>query len=350
MVLYSNKLKPEKSQKMMAVASASLLSGEEIWFFGKCNNLRPMCDRFVLTNLRALGMSQGKVAVQFLYPEITNVVADEKKETIHVESRDGASVTFKMVPKGDHPAILDAFQRGRALPPPPEAVEAYAAAAAETSAMQARNEIAKTGSWPHTKIVGGKLTGKASQAVLRQCDGVEEPWLILVSAGSGGILAAFDDRLVIIKTGALTSLMAGSFGGERTAAFHYRDVTGIEYNSGFVNGVLEILTPSYSGTTNKDFWRGSGKSRNADGNDPFTLSNCLPLGKHEYNNALKELNELRARIGRSKETVMNVTAAAAASLPSSLADELQKLSELREAGILTDEEFATAKAHLLAAG
>ena len=131
--------------------------------------------------------------------------------------------------------------------------------------------------------------------------------------------------------------------------FYFRDVTGVEFNSGMVTGVLEVLTASYNGTANKDFWRGTRQSRNADSNDPYTLSNTLPLSKVEYNNALDNIKELRQRIARSKEQV--VLAPSAQQLPStstaSLGDELMKLSELHKAGVLSDDEFQSAKKRLL---
>lgn len=203
------------------------------------------------------------------------------------------------------------------------------------------------GRWPNSKIVGGKLTRKASDSILRESNG-DKPWFILV-AGIGGVLAAFDDRLIIVKTGAMTSAMAGSFGGGRSTTFFFRDVTGLEFNSGIVSGVLEVLTASYQGTANKDYWRGTKKSRNADSNDPFTLSNTLPLNKFEYNNALDEIQELRRRISTAKAQV--VIAPSSQQPPStnmtSLGDELMKLAELNKSGLLSNDEFQNAKKRLL---
>jgi len=202
--------------------------------------------------------------------------------------------------------------------------------------------------WPSSKIVGSKLTQKASDAISRQSQD-DEPWFILVSSGGGGVLAAFDDRLTIIKTGALTSFMAGSFGGERAATFYFRDVTGLEFNSGIALGVLEVLTASYNGTANRDYWRGSNKSRNANSDDPYTLSNTLPLAKHEYNTALDDIKELRRRIARSKEQVVIApnSQQPAPTNTASLGDELIKLAELNKAGFLSDDEFQSAKKRLL---
>ena len=205
--------------------------------------------------------------------------------------------------------------------------------------------------WPTTAVLGAHLSRKASEAIKDQChDG--DPWLILVSAGGAGLLAAWGDRLSIIKTGALTSFMAGALGGQRTATFHLRDITGLEYNSGFANGVLEVLTPSYSGSTNKDYWRGTNSSRNANSDDPWTLSNTLPLSKTEYRAAHAQILELRRRISESKTGDRSTPPTQTVPAPSTpersgVADELSKLAALFEAGVLSSEEFSQAKQKVL---
>lgn len=202
------------------------------------------------------------------------------------------------------------------------------------------------GEWSDSTVTVGKLSKKARAAIHSQCHDNESPWLILTSSGGAGTLVAFEDRLAIIKTGALTSFMAGSLGGERAAVFYFTDVTGIEYNSGFISGVLEVLTPSYSGSANKDFWRGSNKSRNADSNDPWTLSNCLPLSKIEYNASLAHIKALRERIARAKNPGSTSTTQVGAD-SAGLVEQLERLRTLHESGALSAEEFAAAKARLL---
>lgn len=122
------------------------------------------------------------------------------------------------------------------------------------------------------------------------------------------------------------------------------EITGIEYNTGMVNGVLEILTPSYQGTANKDFWRGTTKSRNDNSNDPWILSNTLPMAKPIYQRAMPRLNELRAKIAEAKRPAV-IAAASVVSQPAQgeLVDELTRLASLHQQGILTDAEFASAK-------
>lgn len=194
--------------------------------------------------------------------------------------------------------------------------------------------------WPdtHMPLNSRKVGQKATDAIKRQCLDGKDPWLIVAPGGGMGLLAAWDDRVSVIKTGAWTSLMAGSLGGERAATFHFMDITGVEYNSGLINGVLEILTPSYSGGTPKDYWQ-SGS------NDPWKQSNTLPLVKTDYNKALDDINELRSRIGQVKSG-RNAPMVEQPS-PTAAAEEIRSLAELRDQGILTDEEFNAKKRQIL---
>lgn len=156
-----------------------------------------------------------------------------------------------------------------------------------------------------------------------------------------GVLAAFEDRLYIIKTGGLTSFMASSFGGGRVTAFYYDQITGIEYNSGIINGVLEVLTPSYQGTNNHDFW-------NLDKNtDPYKLSNALPLDKTSYKAALPQLSELREKVTNFRRGLAQPQVEKQVS-SGGLVAELKELAELKAQGVLSEDEFVAAKAAAIA--
>ena len=345
MTQFTTKWKADKAAKKLEVARQVLLPDEEVWFFGYCNSFRPPVTEFAMTSLRIVTLMGTDLEFSARYGEIASLETDKKKQIVDITCHDGRSVTLKFIPRADHDLIFHFYQFGMQTPPPPGLAEMADAADAERAAAEDRQSAARDLSWPQTKVKG-KISRKASEAILRQCGPDEHPWLILTSSGGAGSLVAWDDRLAIVKTGAMTSFMAGSLGGERSATFHYSDITGIEYNSGFVNGVLEVLTASYSGSANRDFWRGSASSRNADSNDPWTLSNCLPLAKPEYNQALSEINELKARISTSKQSTVQVLAPESRT-GEGLADQLHKLGELKESGILSDEEFAAAKARLL---
>jgi hypothetical protein len=162
-----------------------------------------------------------------------------------------------------------------------------------------------------------------------------------------GSLIVYTDRCVLSKSGIIGGFMAGSLGGAREATFFFPDITGIEYNSGMLMGVLEILTASYSGGATKDFWSGiTNPDRNKSQNDPRTSSNTLPLPKDDYLAAKELIEDLRSMIASSKTTKVVIEGNPQ---PSSIgiADELEKLARLRDSGILSDEEFAASKAKLL---
>jgi hypothetical protein len=199
-----------------------------------------------------------------------------------------------------------------------------------------------------TAVIGRVPTGKGYQAIRSAGAAGERPWLVIHDGTGAGALAAFDDRVVIAKAGGWTGFMAGATGGGRVTTIPFSDITGIEYNSGLINGVLEILTASYSGSGNQDFWRGSNKSFNANSGNPFALSNTLPLGKVFHAQAAPHLVELQQRIARSKQVVVHAPPVAhQPTATESPLDKLSKLAELRDVGALTAEEFEEQKAKVL---
>ena len=192
-------------------------------------------------------------------------------------------------------------------------------------------------------LVGRPLRDVARRAINDHCSPGEVPWFIINSGWGDGLLAAFQDRCLIAKMGAMTSMVAGSLGGGRITTFPYSEITGIEYNAGIALGVLEQLTASYQGSANKDNWRGFLTPANSDSNNPRTLSNTLPLDRMLHREALPLLNEMRARIAEAKRPTVVMNAPAAPASQSGLAEELMKLAELRAQGVLDDEEFQAAK-------
>jgi hypothetical protein len=201
-----------------------------------------------------------------------------------------------------------------------------------------------------TTVVGRVPKGKGYQAIRDAAATGERPWLVIHDGSGSGSLAAFEDRLIIAKTGGWTGLTAGAMGGGRVTTIPFSEITGVEYNSGLINGVLEVLTASYSGGGNHDFWRGSNKSPNANSGTPFALSNTLPLGKIFHAQAAPHLVELQQRIARSKQVVVHAPPVSeeptAAESP---LDKLKKLAELRDLGAVTVAEFEEHKERLLRA-
>ena len=145
--------------------------------------------------------------------------------------------------------------------------------------------------------------------------------------------------------------MAGHAFGGQVIAFPYREITGVEIQTRIATAVLQIQTASFSATRPGGYWS-SDKAT-----DPFKLPNCLPLPSKNVVGAWQShLVTLRHAIAaggfpdpRSQQHEESPAVQVdAPRLSQGLGDELRKIAELHEARLLTDDEFAQAKAKLLA--
>ncbi len=201
-----------------------------------------------------------------------------------------------------------------------------------------------------TKIVYSSVTKKygfnrpAQEVFKNSSTSGKPPWLV-VAAGTDGALAAYEDELIIAKVGAMTGFMSSATGGGRVTHFPYRQIVAIEYNGGFTAGVLEILTASYDGGMNKDHW--GFKDRNSSAGDPRQQNNTLPILKSTYKELTPDLNNIRQLIERSHEVKISADSIAAAPAQPDVIAQIQKLAELKDSGVLSLEEFETAKQKLL---
>jgi hypothetical protein len=195
-----------------------------------------------------------------------------------------------------------------------------------------------------TKIVYSSLTkkygfNKPSQEVFKSSSTSGKPPWLVVAAGTDGALAAYEDELIIAKTGAMTGFMSSATGGGRITHFPYRQIVA------FTAGVLEVLTASYDGGMNKDNW--GIKAPNSSGGDPRQQNNTLPIMKSTYKELSSDLNRIRQLIEKSHEVKISADSISIAAPQIDLIAQIQKLAELKDSGILSVEEFESAKQKLL---
>jgi hypothetical protein len=145
-------------------------------------------------------------------------------------------------------------------------------------------------------------------------------------------IVALDTRLFIVKPG----LMAGSTFGARVTSFDYRQITAIELNKKLTTAVIEVIAAGYQGTQATSYWS------QKEGKDPFKISNCLPLPRSDATKAEPVLALIRERIERA-----HAPAPAPAAMVGGVAEQLEKLAQLRAQGVLSEDEFAAAKARVL---
>lgn len=342
--VFGHKVKERQAAAWLSALAPQLYQGELVLALSRTNALRPMAEGLAVTSARVVSFTKanlpsGMFASEVLADDIGTVDLQKRfsgQNCMVVFTRSGGEVNFGGIPKEDAPMVLDAIRR---LASVGMSDEMRWAASAEASEVVAR-EVA----WAGVRVVGRPLRNAAWRALKEHSSPGETPWFIVNSGWGSGLLAAFADRCVIAKVGALTSVMAGSMGGGRITTFPYTEITGIEYNAGLLNGVLEVLTASYQGTANKDFWRGAMAPLNSNSNNPQTLSNTLPLERMLHRESLPLLNEMRARIAEAKRPAITTGTPPGSATPQvGLADELGKLAELRAQGVLNDVEFQAAK-------
>lgn len=299
----------------------------------------------VFTNARVFGIQGATVAFSVPFGKVTSIGwADTGKAAIFAGGQKIAVAQLTVDPD------LEAFKSAATA----QGIKTFELQEVEASAPAVGNKTKSAKeqrqedfdrSFPNTQMFGPAPRGALLEAMEKSSLNGEAPWLLVNSGGGAGALFAFEDRLVIAKVGALTSFMADSFGAGRVSTIPFTQITGIEYNGGMASGVLEVLTPSYQGSKNQDFWRGTGGKRNTDRNSPWTLSNTLPLGVVDYGKAESAINELRSKIIAFQRPSVTVTSAPAPA--QDLAGQIANLKQLLDQGVLTEAEFQQAKQKLL---
>lgn len=370
-------------KKQLAKRTAQLQPGDVPFFIGYVPGMAVGFDSFFLSTYSFALFSFSKIVRHFPYDFVASY-SETADLAVVIHLKDGTDLPLRKLPNEERRALKAALETFPAMGPSTqtwlawqsrrqELANAYVPTQKELSkslrATEAANRLerfqaeaahqrslkerAATKTWPNTRLPNGPPNKAGGLTILQHCNEGEEPWFILTSFGAG-CMACFDDRLMVIKAGNMQGYMAGTLFGSRSATFYYHDINAIEFNKQVFGSVLEVLTPSYQGTNNHDFWRGMASGRNSNSGDPRTLSNALPIVNSEYSRARGEFSELRRRIAESKRPVVSVAlpvarpAIAAPGSPSNdIVLRLTKLAELRDAGVLTDEEFSTAKSRLL---
>jgi len=372
--------KPFNGKRQLAKRTAQLQQGSIPFFIGYTPGMTTGYDSFFLATYSFALFSYSKIVRQFPYDFVAGY--DETEDgTIILHLKDGSDLPIKKLPMVESFALKASLETFPAMGPNTKAWMAWQArrtelantyvptqnelakatraaevttreqqAQAEKEHQRALKERAATKTWSNTRLPTGPPNKAGGLTILQHCHEGEEPWFILTSMGAG-CMACFDDRLMVIKAGNMQGFMAGTMFGSRSTTFYYHDINAIEFNKQLFGSVLEVLSASYQGTANHDYWRGTTRGRNSDSGDPWTLSNTLPIGNDEYARARGELSELRRRIAEVKRPTMNAavpTALPAAPAPrDDFVAQMTKLVELHDVGVLTDEEFAAAKARLL---
>lgn len=154
--------------------------------------------------------------------------------------------------------------------------------------------------------------------------------------GQNGMILLYEDSLAISKKtfGGFVS-QGGAVSGERR--FFFQDIASIEYKKpGWTNGYIKIIT---AGSVETNAKVGLFKTSSNSMKDQNTLV-LMALTKSKANKIDDFYNMIMARM-------LNAKTAKSAAPQVSKMDELKKLSELRDSGVLSEKEFQKEKAKIL---
>ena len=175
------------------------------------------------------------------------------------------------------------------------------------------------------------------KAIQEHVSGDTKP-LFLIVAGNDEAIVALPKSCLVLKRG----IMTGAFiGGQRVTSFFYSDITTIEYNGGLLQGRVNILTSSFAGKSDID--TDLGLLSDITSGARFQ-PNSIEMDKTAYKNARKFFDALDELIAKSKSPTGMIVEAKS---KSSIADEIGKLADLHQKGLIDDTEFKELKAKLI---
>lgn len=182
---------------------------------------------------------------------------------------------------------------------------------------------------PITIAPRSKLPGKLGDAINATLRSGEDILREIHTVGEGMVVTT--DRVLIVKGGSAAQAMFG----QKVKSFQYDVISSVEVSAGAIFGRIQITVPGA--------WEGSGRSSLS---NTAQMENVVQINRPMLAQAREIANVIEQRMAEARRPTV-VVAAAPAPAPVSLSDELMKLASLRDAGVLTSEEFEAAKARLL---
>lgn len=169
-----------------------------------------------------------------------------------------------------------------------------------------------------------------------------EPVRVAIQGAGAAAIVGTDRRAFIHKRG----FLSGATFGQKLASFAYENIVGVEVHTGALTGAVVIHVPG-AASVSTSYWQNS-KS------DPHKAYNAIPIAR-PYAAAQAGAAQLRALISEHSPANRSQSAAeqhaesqAPVTPDADVLETLRRLGELRDAGVLTPEEFETKKAEWLA--
>jgi hypothetical protein len=182
----------------------------------------------------------------------------------------------------------------------------------------------------------GDLHKRARQALNENLASGEEVRVILNMGRRTrkAAIIATDRRLFVFKTG----LNSGATFGSKFSSFDYRNVSGISLHTGAMTGsaVIDVAGAAPVGSS---YWG----NRN---NDPWKAQNAIPIVR-PYDDAKRQVAAIRQLITDWHDRAVAPQSPAVETQTGDVVDQIRRLGELRDAELITAEEFEAKKTELL---
>jgi hypothetical protein len=145
-------------------------------------------------------------------------------------------------------------------------------------------------------------------------------------------LVVTERHIFVLKWG----YMAGNMFGGRCIGYAYPSITALELKKHATYGLVQILTPATHDNRKLSYWD------NNNNNDADKSDNAVVFGSDKTN---IELFQEAVMLARGVMVKMNGSTPAAAANDD--LSQLEKLAELHDKGIITEQEFAAKKKQIL---
>jgi hypothetical protein len=182
----------------------------------------------------------------------------------------------------------------------------------------------------------GDLHKKARQALEENLVLGEEVRVILNMGHRArrAAIIATDRRLFVFKTGAA----AGAAFGSKFSSFDYRNVSGISLHTGAMTGSA-VIDVAGAASVGSSYW---GQKNN----DPWKAQNAIPIVR-PYDRAKEQIAAIRQLITDWHDRAVAPQGPTVQTETPDIVDQIKRLGELRDAGLITSDEFETKKSDLL---
>jgi Short C-terminal domain len=169
---------------------------------------------------------------------------------------------------------------------------------------------------------------KLQQALSGCLESGERIKVLIIGAFDQAVIGT-DRRVLVYKAG----FMAGASFGRKIASWDYRNVTGIQFDV-HMNSAILMVHAAGTEPVKASYWA-SGKGSAQQSPNAITF-------------ASKPADAVAASVAALRNLVAGAQSVHPVAPPEpDAADQIRKLGELRDAGLLTDDEFQAKKAELL---